>query len=130
MSHRALAEKLIANFGTLLTLPELKLDDVSNSCVLLFDGETFTTDEWKDRVISIIGRADTTDDIPILDTVVLANDATNMTCDVNFDDTPEEAAYRAQVRSYIETHRDEPPTPVPIPRVTTSRRFTRRLLAT
>jgi len=26
---------------------------------------------------------------------------------VNFDDTPEEAAYRAQVRSYIESHRDQ-----------------------
>lgn len=39
MDKRSLALKLIANFGTLLTLPELTLDDNSNSCVLLFDGD-------------------------------------------------------------------------------------------
>jgi hypothetical protein len=39
MDKRTLASKLIANFGTLLTLPELTLDEHSNSCVLLFDGD-------------------------------------------------------------------------------------------
>ena len=39
MDKRNLALKLIANFGTLLTLPELTLDEHSNSCVLLFDGD-------------------------------------------------------------------------------------------
>lgn len=39
MSKRQLAESLITNFGKLLTLPELKLDPSSNSCVLLFDGD-------------------------------------------------------------------------------------------
>lgn len=39
MDKRHLADKLIANFGTLLTLPDLKLDDKTSSCVLLFDGD-------------------------------------------------------------------------------------------
>ncbi len=39
MDKRHLADKLISNFGTLLTLPDLKLDDKSSSCVLLFDGD-------------------------------------------------------------------------------------------
>ncbi len=39
MDKRQLADKLIANFGTLLTLPDLKLDDKTSSCVLLFDGD-------------------------------------------------------------------------------------------
>ena len=32
---------------------------------------------------------------------------------MNFDDTPEEAAYRAQVRSYIEAHSDQLPCGLP-----------------
>lgn len=39
MDNRQLADKLIANFGTLLTLPDLKLDEKTSSCVLLFDGD-------------------------------------------------------------------------------------------
>jgi hypothetical protein len=39
MDNRNLALKLIANFGAMLTLPELTLDEKSNSCVLLFDGD-------------------------------------------------------------------------------------------
>ena len=39
MDKRQLADKLIANFGNLLTLPALKLDDKTSSCVLLFDGD-------------------------------------------------------------------------------------------
>lgn len=39
MDKRSLAVKLVANFGTMLTLPELTLDEKSNSCVLLFDGD-------------------------------------------------------------------------------------------
>ena len=54
MSNRALAEKLIANFGTLLTLPELKLDDVSNSCVLLFDGDIVLNIEYDDPTSQLI----------------------------------------------------------------------------
>lgn len=37
MNHRAIAEQLIASLGKTLKLPELKLDDVTHSCVLLFD---------------------------------------------------------------------------------------------
>jgi len=37
MNHRAIAEQLIASLGKTLNLPELKLDDVTHSCVLLFD---------------------------------------------------------------------------------------------
>jgi hypothetical protein len=37
MNHRLIAEQLIAALGKTLNLPELKLDDVTNSCVLLFD---------------------------------------------------------------------------------------------
>ncbi len=54
MSNRALAEKLITNFGTLLTLPELKLDDVSNSCVLLFDGDIVLNIEYDDTTSQVI----------------------------------------------------------------------------
>ena len=39
MDKRQLADKLISNFGNLLTLPALKLDDKTSSCVLLFDGD-------------------------------------------------------------------------------------------
>jgi hypothetical protein len=39
MDKRDLAVKLVANFGSMLTLPELTLDEKSNSCVLLFDGD-------------------------------------------------------------------------------------------
>lgn len=39
MDKRSLALKLITNFGSVLTLPELTLDAKSNSCVLLFDGD-------------------------------------------------------------------------------------------
>lgn len=39
MDKRDLALTLIANFGSLLTLPDLRLDDTTNSCVLLFDGD-------------------------------------------------------------------------------------------
>ena len=48
MDKRQLAEKLIANFGAMLTLPELKLDDKSNSCVLLFDGDIVLNIEFDD----------------------------------------------------------------------------------
>lgn len=37
MNHRAVAEELITSLGAVLSLPELKLDDVTQSCVLLFD---------------------------------------------------------------------------------------------
>ncbi|MDH4376478.1 MAG: type III secretion system chaperone [Ramlibacter sp.] len=37
MNHRAIAEQLITSLGKTLNLPELKLDDVTHSCVLLFD---------------------------------------------------------------------------------------------
>ena len=37
MNHRAIAEQLITSLGKTLNLPQLKLDDVTHSCVLLFD---------------------------------------------------------------------------------------------
>ncbi|MBL0422014.1 type III secretion system chaperone [Ramlibacter sp. AW1] len=39
MDKRNLAQKLITNFGALLSLPDLKLDATTNSCVLLFDSD-------------------------------------------------------------------------------------------
>ncbi|MEJ7931973.1 type III secretion system chaperone [Ramlibacter sp. AN1015] len=48
MDKRSLAEKLIANFGQLLTLPELTLDATTNSCVLLFDGDIILNIEFDD----------------------------------------------------------------------------------
>ncbi len=48
MDKRQLAEKLISNFGSMLTLPELRLDDKSNSCVLLFDGDIVLNIEFDD----------------------------------------------------------------------------------
>lgn len=37
MNYRAIAEQLITSLGKTLSLPQLKLDDVTHSCVLLFD---------------------------------------------------------------------------------------------
>ncbi len=37
MNYRAIAEQLISSLGKTLNLPQLKLDDVTHSCVLLFD---------------------------------------------------------------------------------------------
>ncbi len=37
MNYRAIAEQLITSLGKTLNLPQLKLDDVTHSCVLLFD---------------------------------------------------------------------------------------------
>lgn len=54
MDKRQLAEKLIANFGAMLTLPELRLDDKSNSCVLLFDGDIVLNIEFDDASAQII----------------------------------------------------------------------------
>ncbi len=48
MDKRNLALKLIANFGNMLTLPELTLDEKSNSCVLLFDGDIVLNIEFDD----------------------------------------------------------------------------------
>ncbi len=48
MDKRNLAQKIIANFGVLLTLPELKLDDSTNSCVLLFDKDIVLNIEFDD----------------------------------------------------------------------------------
>lgn len=48
MDKRNLAQKLITNFGAMLTLPELTLDEKSNSCVLLFDGDIVLNIEFDD----------------------------------------------------------------------------------
>lgn len=48
MDKRNLADKLIANFGAMLTLPELKLDEKTHSCVLLFDGDIVLNIEFDD----------------------------------------------------------------------------------
>lgn len=54
MDKRQLADKLIANFGKVLTLPDLKLDDKSNSCVLLFDGDIVLNIEFDDATAQLI----------------------------------------------------------------------------
>jgi hypothetical protein len=54
MDKRNLAEKLIANFGTLLTLPELTLDAATNSCVLLFDGDIVLNIEFDEPTGQLI----------------------------------------------------------------------------
>lgn len=54
MDKRNLAEKLIANFGTLLTLPELTLDATTNSCVLLFDGDIVLNIEFDEPTGQLI----------------------------------------------------------------------------
>ncbi|TFZ03249.1 type III secretion system chaperone [Ramlibacter rhizophilus] len=54
MDKRQLAEKLISKFGTLLTLPELRLDDHSNSCVLLFDGDIVLNIEFDEPTGQLI----------------------------------------------------------------------------
>lgn len=54
MDKRNLALKLISNFGVLLTLPELTLDEKSNSCVLLFDGDIVLNVEYDDPTAQII----------------------------------------------------------------------------
>lgn len=54
MDKRTLASKLIANFGTLLTLPELTLDEHSNSCVLLFDGDIVLNIEFDGETGNLI----------------------------------------------------------------------------
>ncbi len=54
MDKRQLAEKLITNFGAMLTLPELRLDDKSHSCVLLFDGDIVLNIEFDDASGQII----------------------------------------------------------------------------
>jgi hypothetical protein len=48
MDKRNLAQKLITNFGAMLSLPELTLDEKSNSCVLLFDGDIVLNIEFDD----------------------------------------------------------------------------------
>lgn len=37
MAYRELAQRLVTNLGNVLALPELKLDEGTSSCVLLFD---------------------------------------------------------------------------------------------
>lgn len=54
MDKRNLAQKLITNFGAMLTLPELTLDEKSNSCVLLFDGDIVLNIEFDDASAQII----------------------------------------------------------------------------
>ncbi len=54
MDKRNLAQKLITNFGVMLTLPELTLDEKSNSCVLLFDGDIVLNIEFDDSSGQII----------------------------------------------------------------------------
>ena len=54
MDKRNLALKLISNFGVLLTLPQLTLDEKSNSCVLLFDGDIVLNIEFDDPTGQII----------------------------------------------------------------------------
>lgn len=54
MDKRNLAQKLITNFGAMLTLPELTLDEKSNSCVLLFDGDIVLNIEFDDTSAQII----------------------------------------------------------------------------
>ncbi len=54
MDKRNLAQKLITNFGAMLSLPELTLDDKSNSCVLLFDGDIVLNIEFDEATGQII----------------------------------------------------------------------------
>jgi len=54
MDKRNLAQKLITNFGAMLTLPELTLDEKSNSCVLLFDGDIVLNIEFDEASGQVI----------------------------------------------------------------------------
>lgn len=46
MDKRMLANQLVADFGKMLTLPQLLLDEKTNSCVLVFDGELVLNIEY------------------------------------------------------------------------------------
>ena len=49
MSKKILAEQLISNFGKMLTLPDLKFDETSNSCILLFDDDLVLNVEYDEE---------------------------------------------------------------------------------
>lgn len=57
MNHRAIAEQLIASFGKTLQLPELKLDDITHSCVLLFDEDIVLNIEYDEAGAQLIQSA-------------------------------------------------------------------------
>lgn len=48
MDKRNMACNLVADFGKMLTLPSLVLDDTTNSCVLVFDGDLLLNIEYDD----------------------------------------------------------------------------------
>lgn len=48
MDKRTMACNLVADFGKMLTLPSLILDDLTNSCVLVFDGDLLLNIEYDD----------------------------------------------------------------------------------
>ena len=48
MDKRALADQLLAELGDTLTLRELKLDEATNSCILLFEGDLVLNIEFDD----------------------------------------------------------------------------------
>ncbi len=54
MDKRNLAQKLITNFGAMLSLPELTLGDKSSSCVLLFDGDIVLNIEFDEATGQVI----------------------------------------------------------------------------
>lgn len=48
MDKRTLANRLVADFGKVLTLPTLILDDASDRCVLVFDSDLVLNIEYDD----------------------------------------------------------------------------------
>ena len=48
MDKRALADQLLAELGDTLTLRELKLDEATQSCILLFEGDLVLNIEFDD----------------------------------------------------------------------------------
>lgn len=67
MNHRAIAEQLIAHLGKTLRLHELKLDDVTRSCVLLFDEDIVLNIEYDEPGAQLIVSA-YLDELPAEDT--------------------------------------------------------------
>lgn len=54
MDKRVVANKLVADFGKTLTVPNLELDAQTNSCVLVFDGELLLNIEYDAAVERLV----------------------------------------------------------------------------
>ncbi len=78
MNHRLIAEQLITGLGKTLNLPELKLDEVTHSCVLLFDQDIVLNIEYDEAgaqfiVSSYLDEVPADDPEPVLREVAVAN---------------------------------------------------------